>query len=66
MALICHKMAVNYHGKKFYNIGPWWQTYRGNLLWYFDTRKCRYCCKLLAPVVNVIKLFFLDTNEELK
>ncbi len=21
-----HRMAINYHGKKFYNIGPWWQT----------------------------------------
>ncbi len=21
-----HGMAVNYHGKKFYNIGPWWQA----------------------------------------
>jgi hypothetical protein len=20
-------MAVNYHGKKFYNIGPWTQSY---------------------------------------
>jgi hypothetical protein len=31
-----HGMVVNYHSKKFYNIGPWGQCYktiyRGNLL----------------------------------
>jgi hypothetical protein len=21
-----HRMAVNYHDKKFHNIGPWWKT----------------------------------------
>jgi hypothetical protein len=38
-----HRMAVNYHDKRFCNIGRWWQaSYRGNLLWHFNHIKWKY------------------------
>jgi hypothetical protein len=40
-------MAVNFHGKKFYNIGPWSQCYKISF----------YCHSTVAPSFFVIKQY---------
>jgi len=42
-----HGMAVNYHGNKFYNIGPWSQCYKISI----------YCHSTVAPSFCVIKQY---------
>jgi hypothetical protein len=56
---IYHRMAVNYHGKKFFNIGPWWQTkYHGPLQRHFNPYNYhrnlpRHCFITMAPSLSV-------------
>jgi hypothetical protein len=55
-----HRMGVNYHGKKFYNIGPWWLKHRQQVKGHWF-KSCQY--NLVLKIAHSWRQFFYIVSK---